>query len=271
MKGKHLSMNEIHTLKIEKINEIVKKVLDILLHSLKEKNRAGVKILDNGCDGARAAISDFLLRERLNVTGLEIYFDDLKEKKEKFKSFLNMSYVCGDAQYLPFKDNIFDRVLMIETLEHLKDAYRGLQEICRVLKKDGETIITTPNGLGLWSILTDKILVFLSGLYNKIKGEDKRESSPDFYRHKSLFSLSRLLRLIERNKLSINSICSVEGLGILRIIQAVLVKSKIYTLGRRNVIGESKLYDFFYNLEFKVTKFLPLAFHSGWIIACRKD
>jgi len=52
----------------------------------------------------------------------------------------------GNINKIPFKDNSFQTVICSEVLEHLDDAtlLRGLQEIHRVLKKDGKVLFTVP-------------------------------------------------------------------------------------------------------------------------------
>lgn len=45
---------------------------------------------------------------------------------------------------LPCKTGVFDTVLCTEVLEHVPDAGRALNEICRVLKPGGHAIVTTP-------------------------------------------------------------------------------------------------------------------------------
>jgi len=50
---------------------------------------------------------------------------------------------------LPFKDETFDVVLLLDVIEHLFDPDNILQEMFRVLKKGGYVIITTPN-LASW-------------------------------------------------------------------------------------------------------------------------
>lgn len=46
---------------------------------------------------------------------------------------------------LPFEDGSFGLVVMGEVLEHLPDIDRGLQEIRRLLSKDGVLVLSTPN------------------------------------------------------------------------------------------------------------------------------
>jgi SAM-dependent methyltransferase len=52
--------------------------------------------------------------------------------------------IFGDAVHLPFPDETFDTVILLEVLEHLNDPIRAMQEARRVLKLDGILIISTP-------------------------------------------------------------------------------------------------------------------------------
>ena len=56
-------------------------------------------------------------------------------------------YKCDiEHESLPFKDNTFDIVLMLEVMEHLgSDQISPLQEIKRVAKPDATIIISSPN------------------------------------------------------------------------------------------------------------------------------
>jgi SAM-dependent methyltransferase/uncharacterized protein YbaR (Trm112 family) len=51
--------------------------------------------------------------------------------------------IC-DAHCLPFEDNSFDGVIIQAVLEHVVDPWRCLEEIYRVLKKDGLVYAETP-------------------------------------------------------------------------------------------------------------------------------
>lgn len=84
--------------------------------------------------------------------------------KEKVKKEL----FVGDACNLPLKSNSFDFVVCQDVLEHVPYQEKLILEICRVLKKDGVGIITTPNPL--WA----PILYFAEKLGLKVKeGEHK--------------------------------------------------------------------------------------------------
>lgn len=55
-------------------------------------------------------------------------------------------FTLGDGHQLPFKDEAFDFVSMIETLEHLLDPYCALQEVKRVLKPSGRLYVQSVHG-----------------------------------------------------------------------------------------------------------------------------
>ena len=50
-----------------------------------------------------------------------------------------------DAQQLPFRDNSFDVIVSLETIEHLEKYKDFLQDCRRVLKEDGIFVCSTPN------------------------------------------------------------------------------------------------------------------------------
>ncbi len=52
--------------------------------------------------------------------------------------------VLGVGEVLPFKDNSFDAVISLAVLEHVKDPWRCVSEILRVLKPGGEIICCVP-------------------------------------------------------------------------------------------------------------------------------
>jgi ubiquinone/menaquinone biosynthesis C-methylase UbiE len=51
----------------------------------------------------------------------------------------------GDAQGMPFKSNFFDKILMTEVIEHIPDPEAAILEACRVLKKGGKIVVSTPD------------------------------------------------------------------------------------------------------------------------------
>jgi SAM-dependent methyltransferase len=54
-------------------------------------------------------------------------------------------FVSADIRALPFADGEFDLVVSFETIEHVEDPERALDELRRVLAPEGVLVISTPN------------------------------------------------------------------------------------------------------------------------------
>jgi SAM-dependent methyltransferase len=64
---------------------------------------------------------------------------------------LPVKLVQGDATRLPFPDEHFDVVTMLDVLEHVEDDAAALREIERVLRPGGAFILSVPAYQKLWS------------------------------------------------------------------------------------------------------------------------
>lgn len=51
--------------------------------------------------------------------------------------------VISDVLSMPFKENTFDTVICTEVLEHVEDPLALMREISRILKKDGNAIVSS--------------------------------------------------------------------------------------------------------------------------------
>lgn len=69
------------------------------------------------------------------------YFGDVRIDVSMVPSVM----ILMDAHFLGFKKSIFERIVCFEVLEHLYSPLRALKEFKRVLKEDGEIIISVPN------------------------------------------------------------------------------------------------------------------------------
>ena len=102
----------------------------------------GMRVLDAGCgDGA---LSLMLAAKGAIVTGVDISRPNIESaKKYAEKANLDVNFIVGDAENLPFADNEFDIVVSSHVLEHIPDFDRGLVEVMRVTKKRAVVAIPT--------------------------------------------------------------------------------------------------------------------------------
>ena len=96
-------------------------------------------ILDIGCgDGYQMR---YFANIPTQIVGIDI--STLKLKRAK-KGVWNADFIRASSLKLPFKPEMFDKVLCLELLEHLKHPSKTINEIDLVLKKNGILIMSVP-------------------------------------------------------------------------------------------------------------------------------
>jgi SAM-dependent methyltransferase len=103
------------------------------------------RVLEIGC-GTGAMVQQWA------AVGLAFGIDIAPEAAECCQ-YRGVARVCiADAtRALPFPDESFDLVCMLDVLEHLADEGRTLRELGRILRPGGRTIISVPAYRWLWS------------------------------------------------------------------------------------------------------------------------
>ena len=102
-------------------------------------------ILDCGCG---IGVYTDIISEKCNcrIIGVDITVSKLFAAMEKtLNSGGNAEFVLCDARYLPFKDQVFNKVLCTEVLEHISDDVGTLRGIRRVTKTNGTLALSVPN------------------------------------------------------------------------------------------------------------------------------
>jgi 2-polyprenyl-3-methyl-5-hydroxy-6-metoxy-1,4-benzoquinol methylase len=98
-------------------------------------------ILDAGCgDGVNLNLLN-------NFKGATIYgmdYNPLRITRAK-KSLQDISILQGDLLALPFKEQLFDVILLNQVLEHIPEDGAVIREIYKSLKQDGLLILCVPN------------------------------------------------------------------------------------------------------------------------------
>ncbi|QQS71010.1 class I SAM-dependent methyltransferase [Candidatus Saccharibacteria bacterium] len=78
------------------------------------------------------------------VYGVDINKNAIGYAQEYF-SGKNIEYRLGDGESIPLDDDSVDIVVTFETIEHIKNYRKFLDEVRRILKPDGLLLISTPN------------------------------------------------------------------------------------------------------------------------------
>lgn len=113
----------------------------------------GQQLLDLGCSWSRWTIA--AAKRGFDVVGLDPSLGALMAARRVSGALgIRSRYVCGDARFLPFRDASFDCIFSYGVLQHLSEpnVELVLQEVARVLKPGGVSLIQMANKAGLRSL-----------------------------------------------------------------------------------------------------------------------
>jgi len=102
----------------------------------------GKRVLDVACGVGYG--SRYLAETAASVTGVDLDLGAISYAKTRYADLANITFVEGDALNLPFDNGHFDVICSFETIEHVPDAARFLNEVQRLLVPNGIFIISTP-------------------------------------------------------------------------------------------------------------------------------
>lgn len=148
-------------------NQVFEHVKINSLKKLFPKNN--FKMLEVGC--GTAFVSLYFAKHGALVTCLDTNKKVLSISEHNFKSEnARGTFVLGDAEKLPFKDNTFDVVSSFGLMEHFPDPTKVFNEMVRVTKKDGLFFADiVPNRFSIQS-LGNLFNLFASFLYGIVRG-----------------------------------------------------------------------------------------------------
>lgn len=131
----------------------------------------GKTVLDIGCAWGYSSL--LAAAKGARVVSLDVVPGHLALARQLSASNrLPLKCCSGDAVHLPFPDNSFDRVIHMETLEHIGPGWReGIAGMARVLKPEGVGVLSTPNVVGIAQV-TKKVLTRLP-VFKKIWDPDE--------------------------------------------------------------------------------------------------
>lgn len=100
-----------------------------------------VRLLDLGCGGG--SVAGYLKKKfpKWEVSGLDVSHTVLLSAK---KTFPKVKFIEAPAQKIPARDNFYDIVISLDSLEHFKNIEQVLLEVRRVCRNEGIFYIGVP-------------------------------------------------------------------------------------------------------------------------------
>lgn len=170
-----------------------------------EKNK---RLLDIGCS------QGYLVGEAGKL-GLATFGVDISEEAIKIarKNSPSSEIICADAHALKWKDEYFDYITNIGSLEHFENPEECLNEMKRVIKRDGVACIMLPN------------LYYYRHIINKVL----RKEDPTSYQAIERFaSLGEWSKMLEDNGFKIKKVYKYNKFNRSRLL--VLIRSIVVPL-----------------------------------------
>lgn len=99
------------------------------------------KILDVGCHGGKFTSVIFKTISKAEIFGIDISRKAINYASNRYPQ---INFQVGRAEKIPFPNSNFDLVTCFEVLEHLKNPPKVINEVKRILKKNGVFLILVP-------------------------------------------------------------------------------------------------------------------------------
>jgi len=155
---------------------------------LKDQN---ARLLEVGC-GTRSVVGSRLRDQdyQFHLHGLDLdpYAADNEYVDE---------VVIADATQMPFKNGSYDIVVSHYMLEHLEDCRQTLEEMSRVVSKNGLMVLVFPNPTAPDSLITRltpfKFHIFFRKVISRLPDAEKK-SFPTFFSFGSVGNVAKWLR-----------------------------------------------------------------------------
>lgn len=152
----------------------------------------GASVLDVGTGGGRAAIA--LAQQGYSVAGVDVSPAMVEQAlRQAMDADVDVEFVVGDAEALPFDDASFDAALIAgNSIGHLDPdgMRRCAQELARVLRPSGRVIISARTPYAVNGLLPG--LVLRSLRRGRRLGRDETFSNGIYVHRPSLQALTRL-------------------------------------------------------------------------------
>jgi glycosyltransferase 2 family protein len=169
-------------------------------------------VIDIGC-GSGVQLKQIASRGYAFAIGIDVNINAIRFARGR--GLPNTEFIIADAQHLPIKSSVADRIICAEIIEHVKSPDNLVHEIDRILKQGGGVVITTPNDRSVWGVYE-----FLWDVLGR--GRNYGET------HLRFFTQSDL-----RNNFSGFSECRTQSLFFISPLFALTNSSRFLTIGKR--------------------------------------
>lgn len=123
------------------------------------------RLLDIG--GGTGRVASALLKDVDEVVIADVSMGMLRQAPRSA-----LQPVCSHSESLPFPDNFFERVIMVDALHHVIDQPASAREMLRVLKPGGRIIIEEPD-INTFAVkliaLAEKVLLMRSHFLSPVQ------------------------------------------------------------------------------------------------------
>ena len=166
--------------------------IDIILKFLDSEPQE--RILDIGCGVGTFA---FHTAKQGTVSfGIDYSYESIKVADFLCRGYHlvgKVIFIVGDAMHLPFVNSFFDKIAIIDFIEHItwEERAKLLKEVKRVLADGGKIIIFTPN----------RVREVLGNFYHRMRYFLFKTKIPANPRHYGLITKTELERLLKEEEL----------------------------------------------------------------------
>jgi ubiquinone/menaquinone biosynthesis C-methylase UbiE len=116
---------------------------------------------------------------------------DLHLPKKK-SSDSRVTHLQGDVHNLPFKDNIFDRVIVTCVFHHLQDPNKALSELVRVVKENGVISVLIPRDPStIYNLVRNSMVFCKFRSLTLLKESKQRHKQEHIWNFKDLMKILR--------------------------------------------------------------------------------
>jgi SAM-dependent methyltransferase len=120
--------------------------------------RAGSRLLEIGCGAGNLLLQATVARSYpvaldLSMQALTFVRSRLEEAQSAPEAPNGFACTQAIGESLPFREDLFDCILLSEVVEHLEAPQISIREAARVLCPGGRLLVTTPNYRSFWPVM----------------------------------------------------------------------------------------------------------------------